>query len=220
MAKLVLACFGIREGGKRVVMKLSKKTSSARSYNWRPNFRDYESLPDMRAVRTQFFAPALAIAIALFLSIYIIFQEYRAMNIGEDILALEAEIATYEARHDEKVKLNAEFMGISRTLSEIVDYKKGKLVASDFLLSLSSNLLEGMHLDRVEYLEGKANINGSVLVSAEKASRLVNDYLKALEKADALQGLLTEYKLTSLERDGADNDLAFRIEVTKKEGTK
>ncbi|MDQ8183397.1 hypothetical protein [Pelagicoccus sp. SDUM812005] len=199
------------------MIKLSKKASSARSYDWRPNFRDYDSLPDMRAVRTQFFVPALAIAIASVLTVYILFQEYRASNIEEEIQSLQAEISTYQGRHDEKVKLNAEFMKISRTLAEVVEFKDGKLVASDALLSLSSNLLDGMHLDRVEYYEGRANIQGSVLVAAEEASRLVNDYLKAIEKADSFQGLLNEYKLTSLERSTAGNGIAFRIEVIAKE---
>ncbi len=202
------------------MIKLSKKSASASSYNWRPNFRDYEALPDMRAVRTQFFVPAVAIAIASVLTIYILFQEYRAMNISEDIIKLENEIATYQERHDEKVALNAEFMKIGRTLNGIVEFKADKLVASDLLLSLSTHLLEGMHLDQVEYFEGRANIQGSVLVPAEEASRLVNDYLKALESADALQGLLDEYKLTSLERSVAGDSIVFRIEVTKKEGTK
>lgn len=202
------------------MIKLSKKSTASRSYDWRPNFRDYDALPDMRAVRTQFFVPTVAIVIASVLTFYILFQEYRAINIGEDILKLENEIATYQERHDEKVKLNAEFMGIGRTLDNIVEFKAGKLIGSDFLLSLSSELLEGMHLDRVEYFEGRANIQGSVLVSAEEASRLVNDYLKAIQNADVLQGLLDEYKLTSLERDGVGDSITFRIEVTSKEEKK
>lgn len=202
------------------MIKLSKKSAPVSSYNWRPNFRDYEALPDMRAVRTQFFIPALAIAIASALTIYILFQEYRAMNIGEDIVKLESEIATYQVRHDEKVALNSEFIKIGRTLNGIVEFKANKLVASDLLLSLSTHLVEGMHLDQVEYFEGRANIQGSVLVPAEEASRLVNDYLKALESANALQGLLDEYKLTSLERSIAGDSIVFRIEVTKKEESK
>ncbi len=202
------------------MIKLPKKSSSARSYSWRPNFRDYESLPDLRAVRTQFFLPAFAIAVAGIFSVYILFQEYRAMNIGKDVQELEAEIATYETRHDEKVKLNAEFMNSNRTLSEVVEFKSDRLIASDFMLSLSSRLPDGMYLDRVEYSEGLANIQGSVLVSAEEASRLVDDYLKSIEEADVLQGLLDEYKLTSLERGARGDGFAFRIEVTKKEGKK
>lgn len=202
------------------MIKLSKKSTTSRSYDWRPNFRDYESLPDIRAVRTQYFVPVLAIVIATILSFYILFQEYRAVGIEEDILSLEAEIEKYREQHDEKVELNAEFMKISRKLSEVVEFKQGKLAASDALLSLSSNLLEGMHLDRVEYYEGRANIEGSVLVPAEEASRLVNDYLKAIEEADAFQGLLSEYKLTSLDRSSAGNTIAFRIEATAEEKKK
>ncbi|WP_309023236.1 PilN domain-containing protein [Pelagicoccus sp. SDUM812002] len=142
------------------------------------------------------------------------------MNIEEDIQKLESEIATYEARHDEKVKYNADFMKVSRSLNEIVEFEGGRLVASDLLLSLSSRLPDGMYLDRVEYSDGIANIQGSVLVSAEEASRLVNDYLRSIEGADVMQGLLDEYKLTSLERGSVGDGFAFRIEITKKEEKK
>ncbi|EDY81033.1 Fimbrial assembly protein [Verrucomicrobiia bacterium DG1235] len=199
------------------MIKVKKKSASERTFNWRPNFRSYEDLPDMRAVRTQIFVPAVAICIAAVFAIYILFQEYRAMSIGESIVKLEEEISSYEARHDEKVKLNAEFMGIVRTMDEVIEFTSDNLVGSDFLLALSSRLVEGMYLTRVEYLENKATIEGSVQVPAEEASRLVNDYLKSIEEADSLQGLLTEYKLTSLERDGSGNNISFRIEVTRKE---
>lgn len=202
------------------MIKLPKKSGSARSYNWRPNFRDLESLPESRVVRTRFFLPTFAVVVASLFSAYILFQEYRAMRIGEDIKVLEAEIATHEERHDEKVKYNAEFMEISRRLSEVVEFKQGRLVASDLLLSLSSRLLDGMYLEQVDYMEGRANIQGNVLVSAEEASRLVNEYLKSIEEADVMQGLLDEYKLTSLERAGAGTGIVFRIEVTKKEEKK
>lgn len=197
------------------MMKLSKKSKPSRNYDWRPNFRDYDSLPDIRVVRTKFFVPALAIAIASALTVYIFFQEYRAMGISKDIQKLEEEIAMRQGEHDEKVELNAEFMKLSRKLSEVVEFKEGKLTASDLLLNLSSRLFDGMHLDRVEYAEGRADIQGRALVPAEEASRLVNDYLKSIEDSDVLQGLLDEYKLTSLDRDGKGNGFVFSIEVTK-----
>lgn len=200
------------------MIKLSKKASASRSYDWRPNFRNYDELPDIRAVRTQFFVPTMAIAIASIFSVYILFQEYRAMNIGENIQTLEADIGTYEARHDEKVKLNSEFMAIANTMDEVVEFESDNLVASDFILTISSLLLDGMHLDRVDYLGERAVIEGSVLVSAEQASRLVNSYMKSIEDADALQGLLSEYKLITLDRVGLGNAITFRIEITKTQG--
>lgn len=200
------------------MIKLSKKSSASHSYDWRPNFRNYDELPDIRAVRTQFFVPILAIAIASTLVVYILFQEYKAKNISENIQMLEEDIGTYEARHDEKVKLNSEFMGIAKTMEEVVEFESGELVASDFILAVSSLLLDGMYLDRIDFMGDRAVVEGSVLVPAEQASRLVNSYMKSIEEADALQGLLSEYKLTTLERGVVGNAITFRIEVTEKQG--
>ncbi|MBK1879946.1 hypothetical protein [Pelagicoccus mobilis] len=199
------------------MIKIKKKASVGNSYSWRPNFRNYDELPDVRTVRTQFFFPIVSLCIAAVFTVFILFQEYRAMDIRKNMAELEVEIESYQARHDEKVKLNAEFMGISRTLDEIVEFKANRLVASDYLLTLSSHLLEGMYLTKVEYMATLATIEGSVQVPAEEASRLVNQYLKSIQEADALQGLLNEYKLTSLERGEAGQGIKFRIEVLKKE---
>lgn len=199
------------------MIALKKKSSEGNSYKWRPNFRNADSLPEVRAIRTRFFLPTIAITLAFCFSSYILFQEYRAVTINDSIEVLEGEIESYKAKHDEKVKLNSEFMAISRTMDEIVEFNKGKLVASDFLLSVSSRLLDGMYLSRVEYIPEKADISGYVRVSAEQASLLVNDYLKSLEEGDVLQGLLDEYKLISLKRDQTGKSFEFRIQITKAE---
>lgn len=197
------------------MIKLNKKASKARRYNWRPNFRNYESLPDIRAVRTQLFLPTVSALMAIVFVIFVLAREYKAMGIVEGIEGLRAEIATYEADHNEKVKLNAEFMRIARTLDEVIEFKKDRLSSSDFLLALSSRLTEGMYLNRVEYLEGRATVEGSVQVPAEEASRIVDAYLKSIKNGDVLQGLLTEYKLTSLKRDDSSNTIKFKIEITE-----
>lgn len=194
-----------------------KKAGQGRRYNWRPDFRVADQLPEVSAVRTKVFVPGIAASVAIVFVLFILFQEYRAMRIGEDIAKLREEIASYDERHDEKVDLNAEFLALTRTVDEVLEFKQGVLTGSDYLLTVSSNLLDGMYLDRVEYLDHKADIEGSVEVPAEEASRLVDDYLRALEEADALQGLLTQYKLTSLGRDQAGERIKFRIEVTELE---
>lgn len=202
------------------MLKVGRKNSPQNSYQWRPDFRDVESLPELRAVRTKFFIPALAITAVVIFSSYLLYQEYRASKISEDIAKVSSEISTYEVRHDEKVKLNGEFMKISQVLNEVVEFKEGRLIGSDFLLAVSSRLLEGLYLTRVEYVAGKAVISGNAQVPAEEASLLVNEYLQSLEKGDALQGMLVSYKLTSLEREKVGKNVSFRIEVTKGEEKK
>lgn len=199
------------------MIKLKKKTASGLSYNWRPNFRLSDTLPEVRAIRTKLFVPIMAALAASVFLIFILGQEYRAMSIQENIEKLQQEIVSHSAQHDEKVELNAEFLALTRTIDEVLAFKEGKLIGSDYLLTVSSNLLDGMYLDKVEYMDGRSTVEGSVEVPAEEASRLVNDYLKSLQEADALQGLLTEYKLTSLEREGTGDVIKFRIEISNPE---
>lgn len=199
------------------MIKRKKKPASSKTYNWRPNFRDFEALPDIRTVRAQLFVPAACITIAIVFVAVIAFREYRAMSIKGNIATLREEVESYDQTHNEKVQLNAEFMGIMRNLKEVVAFKEDVLVGSDFLLAVSSRLQSGMFLERVDYGEAKAVVEGNVQVPAEEASRIVDAYLKSLEGGDVLQGLFTQYKLTSLERDARTGMIRFRIEVTGKD---
>lgn len=196
------------------MISLKKRGAASSSFDWRPNFRDYDALPDIRAVRTKIFVPAIFLTIAAVFAIFILFREYQALGVGESIAELQAEVDSYGDRHDEKVKLNGEFMAIGRDLEEVIAFKEERLVASDFLLAITSRLTDGMFLTRVEYGEDRAFIEGSVKVPAEEASRIVDSYLKSLEEGNVVQGLLTEYKLTSLERDPSSSIVKFRIEVS------
>lgn len=202
------------------MIALRKKQVSGRSYEWRPNFRDYDSLPDIRAVRAKFFLPTLFIALAVGFLSYTLFREYSAMQLREDIAELTATIAESEAKHNEKVAMNSEFMAVMRQIDEVNGFVSGQLVGSDFLLAVSSRVLPGMFLTRVEYSPEMAMVEGSLEVQAEEASRIVDRFMKSLQEADVLQGLLTEYKLTMLERDQSGKGFKFRIQVEPKPNPK
>ena len=202
------------------MIKLKKRQASSHVYHWRPNFRDYEALPDMRAVRTNIFVPLIFMTIALVCTGFILFREYRATTIRANIALLQSEIEADSQRHDEIVKLNGEFIQITRNLDEVTEFVDGQLVGSDFLLAVSSHTEPGMHLTRVEYGDQKALIEGIASVEAEEASRIVNAFLKAIEKDNVLQGLLTDYRLTLLERAGSSDSFKFRIEVSAPEKEK
>ena len=202
------------------MINLKKKTAVGQAQHWRPNFRDYDALPDIRAVRTQFFLPAILIAAAVLVLSYVLFREYIALQLRSDIAALTAEIEENNANHDEKVEMNSEFMAIVRNIDEVSAFVDRQLIASDFLLAVSSRIQSGMHLTRIEYGADLAVIEGNLEVPAEQASRIVDDFVKVLQEGDVVQGLLTEYKLTSLERDAASNNIRFRIEISPAPQTK
>jgi len=199
------------------VIARKKGASSVQRFCWRPDFSDRELLPELSTVRARFLLPGIAATVAVVLVGLLLIQEYRASTLSENIVSLREEIASYDEQHSELVEMNAEFIGLSRSIDEVVDFKSDKLVGSDFLLSVSSKLLDGMYLNRVDYLNGRAEVEGSVEVPAEEASILVNEYLESLENADVLQGVLSEYKLTSLERDGKEQRVKFLVQVSDAE---
>lgn len=197
-----------------MIKRLTGGREAMRTYHWRPSFRDFEALPDIRAVRTKFFVPTLFISLAIIAASLTVFREHKAMVRQKAIDELQTEVDSYKEEHDAIVALNGEFMKRVRGIDEIIAFTEGQLVASDFFLGISSNAQKGMYLSRVEYTEEKATIAGFLSVAAEEASQVVDDYMKALSEADVLQGKMTEYKLTSLIRLEKTDTIQFRIEVT------
>ncbi len=202
------------------MINLKRKAAAGPSYNWRPNFRDFESLPDISVVRVKFFLPTfLGVAVLIAVS-YILFNEYEAAGINDSIDSLQTELDSQAPEHDKLVKLNSEFMTLDKGLKEILDFKSGTLLSSDLLLSISTRVKEKMHLTRLEYSAERVLIEGDVKVAAEEASVIVDAFLLELEKGAILEGVLDQYSLTSLQRDERKDTIHFRIEITAAEKEK
>jgi hypothetical protein len=81
--------------------KWDKKVEVEGELNWRPDFRDRQSLPDIKTVRTTFFISAIAVTIAVMSVMHVGFQEYTIYSLERKIEEGKTEIA---ARQDLHVK--------------------------------------------------------------------------------------------------------------------
>ena len=79
--------------------KWDKKVEAEAELNWRPDFRDRQSLPDIRTVRTTFFITAIAVTIAVMSVMHVGFQEYNIYSLGKKIEEGEAEISSRQDLH-------------------------------------------------------------------------------------------------------------------------
>lgn len=203
------------------MIALKKKQAPAvASYNWRPSFRDFDALPDVRAVRARFFLPTLFISVSTLFVSFILFREYQAISLNEGIANLAAEIESTNALHEETVDLNGKFRKSVNVFEEIDSFYSEQISGSELLLRLSSNAPQGLFLTQVQYAnEGGATIEGRITVQAEEASAVVNKYIDALQAADATQGQYKTYSLASMTRDATSSAIDFRIALSNEEAT-
>ena len=59
---------------------------------WHPNFRNYEKLPDVKAVRTAFFVNGASILVAVSLLVYFGFREWQIRTINSQVAQVQAQI--------------------------------------------------------------------------------------------------------------------------------
>ena len=104
--------------------KWDKKVEAEAELNWRPDFRDRQSLPDIRTVRTTFFITAIAVTIAVMSVMHVGFQEYNIYSLGKKIEEGEAEISSRQDLHVKVIAMKNLFLAQEKRIDEINTFEE------------------------------------------------------------------------------------------------
>jgi len=196
--------------------KRDKKVEVEAELNWRPDFRDRESLPDIKTVRTTFFLSAIAVTIAVMSVIHVGFYEYTIYSLGKKIEEGKAEIAARQGLHAKAIGMNNLFLEQERRIDEINTFKERQLAASDLILDSGKSLMPGMSLLSVEYIDEKAVFQGFV-VASEETDSLLKDYMEKLRNVDSLKDRYADINQVSVERESGTDQIKFHLEAINPE---
>ncbi len=185
--------------------------------SWHPNFGDTSALPDIKVVRTGFFFSAIALTIAIVVSMYVGFREYRMISLEKNISLLEKEIEGYGSKHNEVINHNREFMDLRTKFEEAEAFIADQLIISDFLFAISKIITEEMTFKRVEYTGDTAEISGMIRPGKDDAAFIFDRFKSELQKANVSQSLFDNYEAKSLKRDEKMGTIEFSIELNKLE---
>lgn len=202
--------------------------------NWHPNFRNVETLPDIKVIRTDFFINFSTVAIAAALLFYLLFNEYTGHALNRQINELSSEISAREASNTKNIALSKEFDTLSKGISELNAFLEAPVVPGEFIVTFSDLMPREILLESLSYssnnipvgkksVPGKTiNIRGSVSGSPGEATQIVNDFIDTLEELPMFEGILNKIELLSLNRDDARGlfDCAIRIELIPQTGKK
>lgn len=196
--------------------KREKKPEETVSLNWRPDFRDHDSLPDIKTVRTSFFLSAVAVTIAIMSLMHVGFYEYSIYSLGKRIEKGKAEIAARQGHHAKAIGMNNRFIDHERRIDEIYTFENGQLVASDLILDVGNSLMPGMSLASVEYKDEKTVFQGFV-VASEETDSLLKEYMDRLRNVDTLRERYTDITQISVERQKGTDEIKFHLEASNPE---
>ena len=196
--------------------KWDKKVEVEAELNWRPDFRDRQSLPDIKTVRTTFFISAIAVTIALMSVMHVGFQEYTIYSLGKKIEDGKAEIAARQGLHVKAIRMNNLFLAQENRIDEINTFEEKQLAASDLILDSGKSLSPRMSLLSIDYIDEKAVFQGFVLAS-EEADSLLKDYIEKLRNVDSLKDRYADINQVLVERESGTDLIKFHLEAINPE---
>jgi len=130
--------------------KPSDKTSTATVPAWHPNFRNFERLPDTKAVRTTFFINGLALLIASSLVIYTGYREFGLRSLQADTDAAQKVVDANKPASDEAIALFKKFQEEEKKVFALQSFlSSSRLVLSDFFLQIGASLPASVTLNSI-----------------------------------------------------------------------
>lgn len=130
---------------------------------WHPNFRNPESLPDIKVVRTDFLVNFAAVALASLFLIFFLYREIAVMGVSSDIADLErqrAEMAPGDARLVEEAREFGEQRPLYDDLERFFD---APLLVYRLFQDLALIRPEAMAFERVSYLERNVKVEDALV---------------------------------------------------------
>ncbi len=186
---------------------------------WHPNFRNYEKLPDVKAVRTAFFVNGAAIAVALSLLTYFGFKEWQLRVLVGQIAEAERQSARDKPGSDQAVVLFKKFQVEETKIKEVETFVKSKPSVSEMILHLGRTLPKNIALDTVELRDNGLVVRISVRGSDEAAPGLATAYVDQLKADKFLTQRFEPAEMTSIALNPATAKWAAEIDNRLK-GTK
>ncbi len=182
------------------MLSLLKKKSEADSAPvvpaWHPNFRNYERLPDVKAVRTAFFINGVSITLVVALAAYFGFREWQLYSLGQQITQVQAQINRDKPTSDLALALYKKFQAEEARLAEVDTFVNSKPIVSTLLVRLAQTLPVNVALDSVELRDTGLTLRLSVKGDSAAASGYATAYLEQL-RADKELSQFEEATFTS-----------------------
>jgi len=203
-----------------------KKKSSRRNPEpmpaWHLDFRNLETLPDVKVERTSFFIHVGAVLFLMAALVFLGMQEWHRRSLRFEIGGLEEKIAANQNRNKEVLRLHGEFQKEEKTISAVLDHVESSPELSNLLLAFASALPAEMRFNAIRYRERKGGdpggqeltIQGEILATPDDAATILTGYVSSFQEIPFLGERVAEAVPTSLVASPEGKELSFGIQVT------
>lgn len=194
--------------------KPSDKASTVTVPAWHPNFRNFERLPDTKAVRTTFFINGLAILIASSLLIYAGYREFRLQALQADTEIAQKMVDANKPASDQAIALFKKFQEEEKKVVALQGFlSSSRLVLSDFILQMGASLPASVTLSSIDYKPNSVTLVGGISGAPDEASGQAVAYVDRLRKNEAFSRMFETITLSNIARDAGTGQIRFSIDL-------
>ena len=185
---------------------------------WHVDFRNLESLPDTKTVRTTFLFNTVAVAVLAGLALYLTYQQATISSVRAEIESVRARIYAAKGPSDRALAQFQLFQAQEQLFRDAQIINNNGFSFPDFLIHLTSLMPEGVKASRVEFrgLGQSILVSGSIAGQDAVASENASAFFDALQKDEIFNMQFVSVVNSNLGRNAAANSLSFELVFTFK----
>lgn len=193
---------------------------------WHPDFRNHETLPDVKVVRTSFFVNLVAALLLIAAMVFFAVQELQRNSLRFEIEGLEGKIAENNRRNQEVLGFHRDFQEYSAEIETAVEHLTTSRELSALLIAIAGPLPEEMRFSSIRYQTRRGTdsdtkelqISGEIAATPDDAATILTRYGNSFQTDPILREFVKEAVPTSLVAAPGEQKLSFGIHVILRNG--
>ena len=117
--------------------------------NWHPNFRIESTLPDTRAIHTNFIVKMVLYTTILVAAVFVSQREYQAYMLRQTISKLEQQVQSAASADRSRLEKSEQFRNLAFNVKELQRFFRAPLVAHEAIAELALIKPEGLIFTRL-----------------------------------------------------------------------
>lgn len=195
--------------------------------NWHPNFSIGSTLPDTRAIHTDFVLKTVVYTAVLISAIFVLQREYQAYLLRQRISGLEQQIQSAASADRLRLDKSNQFSKLASNVRELQRFFKAPLVAHDSIVELALIKPEGLTFTRLILAESVVRIkrgrNSTATVTFNLSTSgdvqdlpVLTQFKRELEESQLLNppGYTVSIEETIQQRDADTGIIPFKLSIS------
>lgn len=207
----------------------SKSSKGSGDLAWHVDFRNRDSLPDVKVVRTDFLINFVSIFLVVLLLGFFGYRQLIAWNVGNRIEELEAQVEELTPANSRNLRENSKFSKVSKELRDLVSFYDIEVPPLEFVVALTESRPEYVAYKNIEFrvveesvskkktiTYGVYEIRGLLKGSSAEDLEDLNEFRDIISGFEVLQDRVDSVRVPPPRRDPILGVYEFVIEIKLK----